>query len=287
MPTRRLGGAIGPIVALAALLVVSACSSTGGQTGSPSTSANASPAASAASGSGLEGALWRLTEYLGPDGNAIPVPETVSASATFVDGTVSGNAGCNDYTGGYTVDGDKLTIGPLAATKKACGPAESTVETVFLTAMGRVATYAVSSTTLELKTAESKVGLTFTASEPAGLSKTRWVATGVNNGKGAVTSIVAGTDLTAIFAEAGTVAGSGGCNDYNGPYTTDAATIEIGPVAATRMLCTSPTGVDEQETQFLTAMQAATKWTIAGSGLELRDDSGALQVSFRATLGGG
>ena len=271
MPTRRLGGAIGPIVALAALLVVSACSTTGGQTGSPSTSANASPAASAASGSGLEGALWRLTEYLGPDGN----------------GTVSGKAGCNDYTGGYTVDGDRLTIGPLAATKKACGPAESTVETVFLTAMGRVATYAVSSTTLELKTAESKVGLTFTASEPAGLSKTRWVATGVNNGKGAVTSIVAGTDLTAIFAEAGTVAGSGGCNDYNGPYTTDAATIEIGPVAATRMLCTSPTGVDEQETQFLTAMQAATKWTIAGSGLELRDDSGALQVSFRATLGGG
>jgi hypothetical protein len=33
-------------------------------------------------------------------------------------------------------------------------------------------------------------------------------------------------------------------------------------------------------------MQAATKWAIAGSKLELRDDSGALQVSFRATLGG-
>ena len=48
-------------------------------------------------------------------------------------------------------------------------------------------------------------------------------------------------------------------------------------------LCNSPTGVDEQEAQFLAAMQAATMYTIAGSRLELRDDGGALQVSFRAT----
>ena len=52
-------------------------------------------------------------------------------------------------------------------------------------------------------------------------------------------------------------------------------------------LCISPTGVDEQRAQFLAAMQAATMYTIAGSNLELRDDGGALQVSFRATLGGG
>ena len=141
--------------------------------------------------------------------------------------------------------------------------------------------------TLELRTADGKVGMTFAATEAAGLTKTRWVATGVNNGKGAVSSVVAGTTLTAIFAEAGTVAGSGGCNDYNGPYTSDASTIKIGPLAATRMACTSPAGVDEQETQFFAAMERATRYTIAGSKLELRDDGGALQVSFRATLGGG
>ena len=39
-------------------------------------------------------------------------------------------------TRSYTVDGEKLTIGPLAATKKACGPAESAVETAFLAVMG-------------------------------------------------------------------------------------------------------------------------------------------------------
>ena len=215
------------------------------------------------------------------------MPDAISASATFDDGTVSGNAGCNDYTGTYTVAGDKLTIGPLAATKKACGPAETVVETAFLTAMGRVATFTVNGSSLELKTAEGKVGMTFAATEAAGLTKTRWVATGVNNGKGAVSSVVIGTTLTAIFAEAGTVAGSGGCNDYNGPYTSDASTIKIGPLAATMMACTTPAGINEQEAQFLAAMGAATRYTIAGSKLELRDDGGALQVSFRATLGGG
>jgi len=102
-----------------------------------------------------------------------------------------------------------------------------------------------------------------------------------------VSSVVIDTTLTAIFTGAGTVAGSGGCNDYSGPYTSDASTIKIGPLAATMKLCNSPTGVDEQRAQFLAAMQAATMYTIAGSRLELRDDGGALQVSFRATLGGG
>jgi heat shock protein HslJ len=199
---------------------------------------------------------------------------------------VSGNAGCNDYTGSYTVDGEKLTIGPLAATKKACGPAETAVETAFLAVMGHVATYSISGGSLELKTADAKVGLTFAPTQPAGLSKTRWVATGVNNGSGAVSSVVIDTTITAVFDEAGTVAGSGGCNDYNGPYTSDASTIKIGPLATTRKVCNSPAGVDEQETTYLAAMQAAARYTITGSKLELRDGSGALQVSFRAGLGG-
>ncbi len=287
MPIRRLGGVIAPVATLTAALVLVACSATTGQSGSPTASATASTAgAPSASGSDLEGTLWRLTQYLGPAGTAVSVPQAISASATFSDGIVAGNAGCNDYTGSYTVDGDKLTIGPLAVTKKACGPAETAVETVFLATIGKVATYTVSDGSLELKTADAKVGLTFAATTPAGLSKTRWVATGVNNGKGAVSSVVAGTTLTATFADAGTVAGSGGCNDYSGPYTSDASTIKIGPLAGTKKLCTVPAGVDEQETQFLIAMQAATKYTIAGSKLELRDDGGALRC-FRATLGGG
>ena len=187
----------------------------------------------------------------------------------------------------YTVDGDKLTIGPLATTMKACPPAETVVETAYLAAMGKVATFAVSERTLQLKGADGKASLLFVATPATALTGTRWVATAVNNGKGAVSSVITGTSMTAIFADAGTVAGSGGCNDYNGPYTSSGTTITIGPLAATKKLCTTPVGVDEQESQFFAAMQKATKSTVSGPKLELRDDGGALQVEFRATLTGG
>lgn len=282
MTTRPFHGLIRTSASFVALFALMACSSNAGQSGAPTTS-GAGPSATT---SGLEGTLWQLAGYVGPDGKEVQVVKGSTASATFNAGTVTGNAGCNDFHGSYTVDGDKLTIGPLATTMKACGPAETIVETAYLAAMGKVATYTATDETLQLKGADGKASLRFTATEPTTLTGTRWVATSLNNGNGGVTSIVAGTSLTAIFGAAGTVAGSGGCNDYNGPYTTTGTTIKVGPLAATRKLCTAPAGVDAQESQFLAALQKATVATITGSKLELRDDGGALQVAFQATLGG-
>jgi heat shock protein HslJ len=168
---------------------------------------------------------------------------------------------------------------------KACGPAESALETAYFAALGKVATYAIPGQSLELKTSEGNVGLRFDVAKTVSLSGTPWVATGVNNGTGGVGNVVTGTTLTAIFGPQGTVAGSGGCNDYNGPYTNDATAIKIGPLAATKKLCATPAGVDDQEAQYFAALQKATRYTITGSRLELRDDGGALQVSFVAKLG--
>ncbi|NJK34567.1 MAG: META domain-containing protein [Oscillatoriales cyanobacterium SM2_2_1] len=33
---------------------------------------------------------------------------------------VAGSGGCNRFSGGFTLKGDRLTLGPLAATKRAC-----------------------------------------------------------------------------------------------------------------------------------------------------------------------
>ncbi len=56
-------------------------------------------------------------------------------TATFTADGVSGNSGCNTYTGGYTLDGDQVTIGPLASTMMACEQAIMDQETQFLTAL--------------------------------------------------------------------------------------------------------------------------------------------------------
>jgi heat shock protein HslJ len=45
-------------------------------------------------------------------------------SLSFTADRVSGQAGCNRFSGGYSAEGDRLTLGPVAATRMACpGPA--------------------------------------------------------------------------------------------------------------------------------------------------------------------
>jgi heat shock protein HslJ len=274
MTSRSFGWAIKTTLGILVVASLAACTSTTGGSASAG-----SPAVAPA----LEGTLWKLAEYVGPDGKSLPVPDAVSASATFVAGTVSGNAGCNDYSAAYTLDGAKMTIGPAVSTKLACGPAESLVETAYLATLGKVATYAIDGESLALSTTDGKVGLRYTAAKPASLVGTRWLATSVNNGTGGSVSIVADTSLTAVFAD-GTVAGSGGCNQFNGPYTSDATTIKIGPLMSSKKLCGDPAGIDDQEAQYLAALQKATTYTIKGNELELRDAGGALQVSYLPTL---
>lgn len=264
------------VVAIAGL-VLAACSA--GATAKPS----GSVAASAGTGS-LEGTPWLLTEYVGPGGNTVPVPEGVAATATFADGKISGSSGCNTYFGSYTVDGEALTISGVGSTMMACGPVATALETAFLASLKATETFSVSGDTLELRTAGGKVGLKFKVEPTPELTGTRWVATMINNGKGAVSGVVDGSTVTAIFAEGGKVAGSGGCNDYNGTYTVDGASMKFGPVASTKKLCNDPAGVDEQEAAYFIALGNVTTFAFDGDRLQLRDGTGALQVEYQPTL---
>ena len=54
------------------------------------------------------------------------------------DGTVEGFGGCNDFNGQYTLEGDKLTFGPMATTHKSCGPATDEQEFTFLTFLAKI-----------------------------------------------------------------------------------------------------------------------------------------------------
>jgi heat shock protein HslJ len=228
----------------------------------------------------LEGTTWQLASYVGPEGTEVAVPAGVAATATFQDGSVSGDGGCNRYSGPYTLDGNKLTIGPVASTQMACEGPSGTLESLYFVALGQVASYAIDDVTLLLENADGRAILTLEQARETALAGTEWVATGVNNGNEAVVSVLAGTELTALFAEDGTVAGNGGCNEYTGSYAVEGESIDIGPLASTKKLCNEPAGVDDQEIQFFAALDAATTHTIIGDVLELRDDSGALQVSF-------
>ena len=55
--------------------------------------------------------------------------------------TVSGFAGCNNFNGGFTLQGKELKFGPIAATRKMCN--DMTIEDQFLQQLSKVARYEV------------------------------------------------------------------------------------------------------------------------------------------------
>ena len=259
------------VLAAAAALALAACSA--------GASPSAEPGAEAVA---FEGTTWQLSEYATEGGAAVPVPQLVAATATFADGLVSGNGGCNNYRASYTLDADAIAIGEISGTLIACQGPAGAVETAFFATFPKMTTVAVEGETLELTGDGGKLILRFTVAETASLTGTLWLANGVNNGRGGVESVVAGSELTAVFGEDGKVAGTGGCNTFSGTYTTDGTSISFGPLASTKMAC--PAEVMSQETAYFAALAASATYAISGDKLELRDAEGALQVGFDATV---
>jgi heat shock protein HslJ len=94
------------LVVSAAALLLLACSTPVG---------SASPEASP-----IEGRTWTLVELLdqpvgsgehGPAPHLLLEPEGSRAS---------GSGGCNRFTGSYSIDGDRIRVGPFAVTRRSC-----------------------------------------------------------------------------------------------------------------------------------------------------------------------
>lgn len=89
-----------------------------------------------------EGTTWSLAFMV--DGEEVqPVLDGTEVTAQFADGQVSGSAGCNNYSGSATIDGDSLTFGPLMSTQMFCADPEgvSDQESAYLATLASVASY--------------------------------------------------------------------------------------------------------------------------------------------------
>ena len=205
--------------------------------------------------------------------------EAPSPSALFADGTVGGSTGCNRYTASYTLDGDSLELGTIASTQMACPPPADAVERAYLDALGRVTGWRTDGEELVLVDEDDAELLRYAAATPIG----DWQATAVQTGT-ALASPLVGTEITATFAEDGTLTGSAGCNTYRTTYSTDAGAIEIEPPAATKKACGRPDGVMEQEAAYLAALPTAVRYRIDGGSLALLRADGTYVASYaRAT----
>jgi len=93
---------------------------------------------------------WNVLSYYTGDA-VVSVVSGSTVTADFKDGQITGSAGCNSYMGPYTIDGDSITIGPLASTRKACSSDElSKQEASYLAALEVAKTFAVTGNRLDL-----------------------------------------------------------------------------------------------------------------------------------------
>ncbi len=71
----------------------------------------------------LNDTTWSLVSY-GSATNPTPAAADIETTLTFgADGQVSGNMGCNSFSGDFELKGDKIEFGPLMSTLMACeGP---------------------------------------------------------------------------------------------------------------------------------------------------------------------
>lgn len=221
---------------------------------------------------------WQATAIAGDNGDLAPVIEDTSAFVAFEDGQATGHGSCNRFFGPYeTSGGGDLEFGDLGTTMMACLDAIMEQERAFLDALISVDAYSIAGSTLEMRSSGDVVVL-FEAI-PTALANTSWRLTSLNNGKQAVVSVVADTEITATFTEDGTLAGSSGCNTYRATWATENDSIDIGPPMGTKKMCQGE-GVMEQEARYLEVLGLVTRHRLGAGGLEMFDDDGARQLTF-------
>jgi heat shock protein HslJ len=105
---------------------------------------------------------WEVTSYSRP-GAITSVIVGTKVTASFDGKTISGDSGCNTYSGPYRTDETKITIGPLAATQRACADnAVNQQEADYLAALDTARTFGLDAHGVTLFRADGGIAVTMT-----------------------------------------------------------------------------------------------------------------------------
>jgi heat shock protein HslJ len=277
------------------LLLLGACAAprTPGASPSPSVPPPSLPDATLPIGTpDLEGTAWTLVSLNGND-----VIEGTTITLSFGDdGTLSGDAGCNSYSGQYTATDGTLSTSEIINTEVFCqDPADvMEQEDAYFDALRTAAVYTITTGTLELLSAadatlvyrsrEASPEPTDTTSPDAPatvpstpeLDGTAWVLTEIND-----SAVREGTTPTLNFEENGRVGGEGGCNSFGGQYTAAAGTMSFSDISSTLRACAEQ-AVNEQEQAYFDALHNAAAYRLDADRLEIKNAVGDTTLVFNA-----
>ncbi len=234
----------------------------------------------------LTGTTWRLLSMGDPEAPTA-VEDGTSVTAVFTpetdtNGTVNGNASCNNYMATYTLDGNNINFELGASIALAC-PVGNEQEGIYLSALGSAQTYEIFGANMQI-VYDGGV-LNYTALNLP-LENVLWQAIMV-----ADQPVPEGVEITALLesgdtTDAGTIGGNTGCNSYNSGYTvshdnsvptTHFLTVN-SPMAMTMMACPDE-ALSGLEQAYLAALETAESYEIFGDQLVVRTQNGDIQYA--------
>lgn len=105
---------------------------------------------------GLEEVYWKLTELNGVDAPLGSGGKEAHLLLRHEKSVARGFAGCNRFSGGYSLKGDQLSFAELASTKASCAEGMD-LEAEFLSALAQVAAWSREGAVLSLRDAGGQV----------------------------------------------------------------------------------------------------------------------------------
>jgi heat shock protein HslJ len=205
---------------------------------------------------------------------------------TLVDGTqvvltfdgpnLAANAGCNQLSSAWSVEGSVLVVPAMAQTEMACDPAALMDQDTWLgSVLTSRPTLALDGDTLTVSAQGATVTLVDreVADPDRPLEGTVWTVDTLVTGA-AASSLPAGVRAPTLTLEGGNLLVDTGCNTGRGDYTIAADAVTFGPLATTRMACEP--AATQVEQQVLTVLTGTATFAIDADTLTLTNGANGL-----------
>lgn len=232
----------------------------------------------------LIGPSWNLAKL---DGKAISNPDNNTEKIHFAmkadNNRVGGFAGCNNFMGSYTFEGNnRINFSPMASTRKACHGLEVN-ESEVLKVFDQADSYKIKGDQLMLNDDKGKTLAVFNKAEETvpEITEKYWK---LKTLEGKDVKMAKNQEKEQYFMlknDSNRVKGFSGCNTFSGEFTLEKEKkrIHFSKMASTMRACPD---VDVDESAFLKVFSQADNYRINGDTLELNVGRRAPLAVFEA-----
>lgn len=191
---------------------------------------------------------WVLKSLNGKTAADIFKGKIPTMTIDFAEKRISGSAGCNNYSGGFTLVKGILSAPNLASTMMMCP--EENQEGEFHAVLGQPNKVSIENGVLTLRN-NKKVVAQFEKSIDTSMLLGEWKLESIDGGD--ISTLFGENVPTIAFdLEKSRLGGNTGCNRYNATYTLDGTTISVGHIMSTRRACRDAMQGEPKFTQAIT-----------------------------------